>query len=143
MRLTILKVKTEKRKIGDIGERAAAKFLKRAGYKILERNFVCEGGEVDIICADKTTVAFVEVKTRTIGKESSFEPRPASAVTPEKQRKIIKIASLYGAVFGKGKKKRLDIIEVFIDDSGKAPRVKEIKHLPAAFDRSDAFGRHS
>lgn len=141
MRFPILKVKTEKRRIGDIGERAAARFLKRAGYKILKRNFVCEDGEIDIICADKTTVAFVEVKTRTIGKESPMEPRPASAVTPEKQRKIIKIAALYGAFFGKGKRKRLDIIEVFIDDSAKVPRVKEIKHLPAAFDRGDAYTR--
>ena len=65
--------------------------------------------------------------------------RPAAAVTQKKQQKIIKAAALYGAYYGKGMKKRLDVIEVFVDDSSGKPKIAEIKHLEGAFDRSDAF----
>ncbi len=140
--LNILGIKTEKRKLGDIGEDAAAKFLRRAGYKIIERNYVTSDCEVDIICADGKTMAFVEVKTRTLGRMSPMEPRPASAVTKEKQKKIIKAATVYGAYHRKGRRLRLDIVEVLIDDSGGKPKVAEIKHLPGAFDRTDAFSEN-
>ena len=139
--MNILKIKTEKRTLGNFGEDAAAKFLRRAGYKILERNYVSDEGEIDIICCDKKVMAFVEVKTRTVGKESPLEMRPASAVTKEKQRKLAKAAAFYGAYFGRGYQLRLDIIEVMVDGSGKKPEVSEIKHLIGAFDRSDAFSR--
>ena len=137
--MNILKIKTEKRLLGDIGERAATKFLKKAGYKILERNYVSGDSEIDIICKRDALMAFVEVKTRTVGHESPIEPRPAAAVTQKKQQKIIKAAALYGAYYGKGMKKRLDVIEVWVDDSSGKPKIAEIKHLEGAFDRSDAF----
>lgn len=138
----ILKVKTEKRELGDFGEKAAARFLKREGYKIVERNFECDEGEVDIICRDRTTLAFVEVKTRTVGHESKFEGRPASAVTLEKQKKLVKCAALYGGLRGRGYKLRLDIVEVFVDGSGKRPRVEKINHLVGAFDGSVLSNKH-
>ena len=134
--MNILKVKTEKRMLGDVGENAAAKFLRKAGYKILERNYVSDGVEIDIICADQKTMVFVEVKTRTVGSASPFEPRPAASVDKEKQRKIIKAAAFYGARNGKGRQLRLDIIEVFIDRAGKKPKVAEIKHLIGAFGKN-------
>ena len=137
--MNILKVKTEKRKLGDIGELAAKKFLKKAGYKILEENYVFGDGEIDIICKNQTTMAFVEVKTRTLGHESPIEPRPAAAVTKKKQQKIIKAASRFGAYYGRGLRKRLDVIEVLVDESSGKPIVAKINHLEGAFDKSDAF----
>jgi len=136
--MKILEILTERRKIGNIGERAAKKFLKKSGYKILKTNYVAVGYEIDIIAADKYHTVFCEVKTRTLGLESQKEPRPASAVTPEKQRKIITAAKFYNGNKFSGRKMRFDIIEVFVDD---AKSVKKINHLPSAFNYDTAHGR--
>ena len=111
--MNILKVLTPKRITGNIGENAAAKFLKKAGYRILERNYETADAEIDIIAAIDNVTAFVEVKTRTIGHTSPKEPRPASAVTAEKQRKIISVASRYIKQKHITTRIRFDIIEVF------------------------------
>lgn len=76
--------------VGNLGEELAANFLVARGYRILERNFRCKGGEVDIIARDPDdkSLVFVEVKTRrglTYGV-------PQLAVTPIKQRQISKAA---------------------------------------------------
>lgn len=76
--------------VGNLGEELAANFLVARGYRILERNFRCKGGEVDIIARDPgdKSLVFVEVKTRrglTYGV-------PQLAVTPIKQRQISKAA---------------------------------------------------
>ena len=88
--MNILRVLTPKRVTGNFGERAAASYLRKNGYKILEKNFVGLGNEIDIIAKSRDTLAFVEVKTRNISSAPEFESRPAASVTKEKQRKIIK-----------------------------------------------------
>ena len=93
--MKILEILTEKREIGNIGERAAARLLKRTGYKVLARNYVSVGHEIDIIATDKFHTVFVEVKTRTLGRENPKELRPASSVTAEKQKKILTTAKYY------------------------------------------------
>lgn len=75
---------------GELGEEVASNFLIARGYRILERNFRCKGGEVDIIArdpADKSLV-FIEVKAR----RSLTYGVPQLAVTPFKQRQISKAA---------------------------------------------------
>ncbi len=67
--------------LGDRGEREAARFLKRAGLRVLLRGYRTTQGEVDLIARDGDTVVFVEVKSRSRGV-------PAEAVTPEKQRRL-------------------------------------------------------
>ena len=113
--MKILEILTEKRQIGTIGEIAAAKHLKKNRYKILRKNYVALDYEIDIIAENKEAVVFVEVKTRTIGKQSENELRPASAVTPEKQRKIISVAKFFLGARPASKKIRFDIIEVYLD----------------------------
>ena len=56
---------TDKKEIGNFGEDFTAKFLKKSGYKILERNYHSRYGEIDIIASKGAVLAFVEVKTRT------------------------------------------------------------------------------
>jgi len=76
--------------VGSLGEEIAANFLTARGYRILERNFRCKGGEVDIIArdpADKSLV-FVEVKAR----RGLAYGVPQLAVTPFKQRQVSKAA---------------------------------------------------
>lgn len=80
-----------KKLLGRLGEKQVVKFLKKKGYKILERNYKTPLGEIDVICADKEYVCFVEVKTR----ENLNFGLPSEAVTPEKQRHIALTATAY------------------------------------------------
>ena len=138
--MNILKVLTERRVTGNFGEGEAAKLLKKKGYKILAKNHVEGDGEIDIIAADSEFTVFVEVKTRKYGVDNPLEPRAASSVTPEKQRRIIKAAKTYLAYNPTDKKVRFDVIEVYYDTDGTKRRVREINHLEGAFDLNTAKG---
>ena len=136
--MKILKLKTERRSLGNLGERRAALYLFLHGYRILERNYVSGDAEIDIIARRGKICAFVEVKTRTLGHESLKEPRPASSVTPEKQRKIIRCARDYRYKHPFSAKMRFDIIEVLVRDDGRKPKIQKIEHLISAFDADSA-----
>jgi len=77
--------------IGKAGEELVCRYLKKEGYKILERNFRTRFGEIDIITARKGHIAFVEVKTR----QSDAYGTPAEAVGVKKQKSIILSAQEY------------------------------------------------
>lgn len=139
--MKILELKTVRRLLGSFGERAACRYLRRGGYRIEKRNFVGDDHEIDIIASNKDTLVFAEVKTRTLGKENPNEPRPASSVTPKKQRAIIGAAKIYAAFYPTKKKKRFDIIEVYVKPNSKRKRVAEIKHLQNAFNANTAFSQ--
>lgn len=83
--------KINKRKLGSEKELAAAEYLVGQGYQILEHNFFCRTGEIDLIAKDGGYLVFVEVKYR---KDSAFGS-PQEAVTPKKQRVIAKTARYY------------------------------------------------
>lgn len=77
--------------LGRRGEDAAARFLQRRGYEILNRNWVCPAGEADIVARDDDDLVFVEVKTR-----SNIEMGlPSEAVDKDKRERYEKIAALY------------------------------------------------
>ena len=137
--MNILKVQTRKRVIGNLGERRAARFLFWRGYRILARNYVADDSEVDIVAKKKDTLAFIEVKTRSLSSLGKKEARPASSVTPEKQRKIIKAASRYIEKKHKNLKKRFDVIEVYVDSSKRRIKVTKIKHLENTFNIDTAY----
>jgi putative endonuclease len=77
--------------LGKEGERAAEKYLRGSGYKILARNFRTRFGEVDIVAMDGNCLVFVEVKTRS----GSRYGLPEEAVTAAKQRHLIRAAQIY------------------------------------------------
>ena len=77
--------------LGKRGERAAARYLERCGYEVLDRNWSCPAGEVDIVAQDGDTIVFVEVKTRT----SIMKGFPEEAVDAEKRARYEKIAAWY------------------------------------------------
>ena len=79
------------KELGRRGERAAARFLERKGYEILDTNWACFAGEADIIALDGSTLCFIEVKTRT-GVQKGF---PAEAVDAKKRARYEKIAACY------------------------------------------------
>jgi putative endonuclease len=81
----------EKKDLGRRGEEVAFRFLKKKGYRIIEKNYACKMGEMDIIAKEKDTLVFIEVKTRT---SSLFGP-PQLAVNFSKQRQLSKVALNY------------------------------------------------
>ncbi len=76
---------TEQRKLGDQGETLAAQHLQEKRYQIIERNWHCRYGEIDLIARDDETLVFIEVKTR---RAQTTEDAFAS-VTPTKQQRFI------------------------------------------------------
>jgi putative endonuclease len=78
-------------RIGRVGEKQAERFLKRNGYRMVTRNYSCDGGEIDLVALDGRTVVFVEVKTRSSDEHAD----PQDAVTPEKQRRLIRAAKAF------------------------------------------------
>jgi putative endonuclease len=105
----------ERKDKGDQGEDRAEAFLRQEGYRILERNYRCPLGEMDIIARDGKTVVFVEVKTRSSDR---FGP-PQAAIGPQKQRRMTAIALCY--LKGKGwlsTPARFDVAAVSLDEAG-------------------------
>lgn len=91
-------MKTEKRQFGDIGEKIAIKFLIKKGYKIVDLNFNCKYGEIDIICSkffsikNREELFFVEVKTRSFKNYNNY---PENAVDYFKKIKLNRTAQIY------------------------------------------------
>lgn len=95
----------DRKKLGERGEDAAAAFLDRIGMTMVERNWRCAAGEIDIVALDGDVVVFCEVKTRrTIAKGT-----PEEAVTPAKQRRYARLAAAYLQQAG------LDCVDVRFD----------------------------
>jgi putative endonuclease len=111
---------------GRLGERLAEAELRRRGCSILARNYTCRGGEIDLVCRDKNTLVFVEVKTRG---EGSWR-RPAEAVTKEKRKRLLKAGWAYLMELPQsgGIPVRYDIVEVFLDQAqGGKPEINVIQ----------------
>jgi len=88
---TALKSWLAPKSLGQRGEDAAAKFLRKLGYVIVARGHRDRIGEIDLIAVDGRTVVFVEVKTRT----SQDAGHPADAVDEHKQRQLTRLALAY------------------------------------------------
>jgi putative endonuclease len=80
-----------KKSIGQKGEEIACRALEKEGYHIIEKNFRCRQGEIDIIAEEKGTVCFIEVKSRF----SENFGLPEEAVTEWKQRRLWTVAVIY------------------------------------------------
>ncbi|HUF41748.1 MAG TPA: YraN family protein [Verrucomicrobiae bacterium] len=80
-----------KQVLGREGEHVAEQFLRKKGYKVVERNYRCAAGELDLIVLDRRVVVFVEVKTRS-GKGFGS---PLEAVEFRKQRRMIRAAQFF------------------------------------------------
>lgn len=111
---------TERKRLGNSGEKLAEKFLKKNGYKILNKNFKCPFGEVDIVAAKDGTVAFIEVKARTTDAFGT----PSEAVDFNRKSRYINCARFYFSGMQVNYNVRFDVIEVYKD---------KIEHLENAF----------
>jgi putative endonuclease len=122
--------------LGQRGEIAAAKFLKRLGYKIIARGTHIRRGEIDIVAVDDRTVVFVEVKTR----DSSVAGEPHEAVDRTKQEKLTRLALVYL------KRHRLleyparfDVVSVLWPKGQRRPQIEHFKNAFEPIGRGQMF----
>ncbi len=125
-----------KKEIGDLGERAARRYLRRHGYRILHKNWRYGRDELDIIAKGRGALIFAEVKTRSYTREELvFAPPPGHAVDAHKQQHTRAAARAYLRAYPTHLSPRMDVIEVFLEktDDGKKPRILFINHIPGAY----------
>ena len=116
--------------LGNRGEMVACAFLKEKGYEILEKNYKCKLGEIDVIARRAGRLVFVEIKTRT----SAQFGVPQEAVDLRKQEKIFKLAQWYL------KEKKLEKISMAFDVVAvlwKEGQTPEMRLIADAFERRD------
>jgi putative endonuclease len=115
---------------GRAGEDLACAHLRRLGFEILERNYRCRAGEIDVVARDGETWVFVEVKERG----TSSHGAAVEAVTPAKRRRVVRAARLWAAAHGASESPvRFDVVA--IDGAGDEAR---IRHERGAFDAGGA-----
>ena len=119
-------------RLGELGEQAAKKHLRRTGLKFLTANFRSPRGEIDLIFRDGDCLVFVEVKTRS----SEEWTRPAAAVNARKRRLLSQAALDYLKLLKQPRvKMRFDIVEVLLRDGA----VGQVRHLPNTFPLSPPY----
>lgn len=116
----------ERKKLGERGEDAAVAFLERGGMTIVERNWRCKAGEIDIVALDGDTLVMCEVKTRRTAAKGT----PEEAVTPSKQRRYAKLTAAYVQAAGiEPVEVRFDVITLLVIAEDRAL----LRHYRAAF----------
>jgi len=113
--------------VGRDAETAAADYLTRAGFNVLERNVRLGHGEIDLVCRDGDVLVFVEVKCR----RATWGDPPAAAVSWHKQRRLTRLAQHYLKWRRlEGVRCRFDVVSVTVDADGRA----DMGHVRNAFD---------
>src|SRR5262245_54044268 len=111
--------------LGRTGERLAAEALLRRGDRILERNFRCSFGEIDLVAEDAEDLIFVEVKTR----RGNAWGLPEEAITRRKQRTILQVARYYLYLHAcQPRSWRVDVVAVQLSSRGKLEEIRVYKH---------------
>lgn len=120
--------KTEKQRIGQIGEDIATKFLVKHGFSVILRNYRKKYGEIDIICHKNTRLHFVEVKTVTRGtfQGNLDNYRPEDNVHPAKLLRIGRTIQAYIFEFDTTDDWQFDVVTVELDHSARSARVNVI-----------------
>lgn len=113
-----------KDQLGRSGEDEAVRYLTSRGWQILDRNWRCRDGEIDIIARDGRTLVFVEVRTRS----SDRCGHPLETVTPVKVRRLRLLARRYAQAHHlRGQNMRIDVIGIIHPRHGRA----ELTHVVA------------
>ena len=119
----------DRQKLGRQGERLATRHVRGQGMRIIERNYSCEEGEIDIIAGDGDTVVFVEVKTR----RSLSHGEPESAVNERKRKHVRAVADSFLRRF----RRRRDDLAIRFDvgaiDCSRPDAPPAIRHTRDAF----------
>lgn len=121
------------KKVGNFGEDAATRFLRKRFYKILDRNYTVGKYEIDIIAESLRHLVFIEVKTRT--QDPQVAPKygtPSAAVTHTKRSYLISAARQYLLMHPSRKTIRFDVIEIYLSPE-ESTKILKIQHMKDAF----------
>lgn len=111
--------------LGQVGEALAARELERRGYHLLERNWRCPIGEIDLVAEKEGALVFVEVRTR----RGSQRGTPLESVTPAKQAKLIELAQTYCQERAVGDRDwRIDVVAVEMSPRGRLLRIDVVEN---------------
>ncbi|MBT9163479.1 MAG: hypothetical protein DDT24_00386 [Chloroflexi bacterium] len=111
--------------VGAFGEGAAEEYLKKCGYRILETNFRCVLGEIDIVAREGDSLVFVEVRTR----RSLAFGSPEESITAAKKAKLIKLGQYYVQAHQDSPSPwRIDMVAIEMGQSGKITRIDLIQN---------------
>jgi len=127
--------RTPRRETGDVAEQAAERFLRKHGFRIVDRNVTYPQGEVDLVAVEKCSGAlcFVEVRSRTLVGGKAPRIAPEESVTPAKRRRIFLAANRFIRERRAAERViRFDVITVRFD--GEDRKNPDIRHYPGAFD---------
>ena len=123
----------DRQNVGKRGEKIAARYLKKKGYRVVGRNLHFGKNELDLVVKSKEILAFVEVKTRSYEHaEDAEQYRPALAVDHEKRVRTAEAAKAYLRAHPTRLCPRLDVVEVCLDRANRNKPFK-INHIEAAF----------
>ena len=115
----------KRRDTGILGEKLAKEFLRKKGYYILETNYRCPEGEIDIIAKKKDFLAFIEVRTKMSLEFGS----PEESITPTKMARLRATASHFRQTHDNLPQLwRIDMVAVELDQKGKLSRIELIEN---------------
>ncbi len=110
---------------GALGERLACEFIARNGYQVIERNYRCREGEIDIIARQGETLVFVEVRAKRGGAYGG----PEESITAAKMKRLRKVADHYAQGRpGLPEDRRIDVVAVRMGRGGRATRIEIIEN---------------
>ncbi len=124
--------KRDTRRVGNLGESIACKFLLQKGYAIIDRNFRIKAGEIDIIATRGQKIHFIEVKA--VSRENTQDVsitrnyRPEELVHSEKVRKIRAVAEFYLVSREIDLPPQIDVVAIEIDKSARRASCRLIEH---------------
>ena len=120
-----IKGKSHNKQVGYSGEEFVSKFLQKKGFKILERNYVIQGGEIDLVCMDKDEIVFVEVKSLSSKSEIMLE----QTITKKKNRSLIRTCRVWLSRKGlENSEWRIDFVGVIFERYDKIITLKHIRN---------------
>ena len=123
----------KRRDTGILGEKLARDFLKNKGYHVIETNFRCPQGEIDIVARDKDCLVFIEVRA----KKSLIFGTPEESITPAKMERLRAIAEHYRQTHDNLPPQwRIDVVAVELDRKNKPSRMELIENAIAEDDSS-------
>lgn len=100
--------RTSRQRSGAAGEQRALDYLQGQGMRLLQRNFLCKGGEIDLVMQEGRTLVFVEVRQRASGRFGGA----LASITPAKQRRIVHAAQVYLMGLGAPPPCRFDVVAI-------------------------------
>jgi len=115
----------KRRETGLTGERVACDFLEKNGYHVIETNYRCPGGEIDIIARQENTLVFIEVRT----KKSVQFGSPEESITPAKMARLRTVAAHYGQNRSNLPTLwRIDVVAIQMDRKDRVTRIEIIEN---------------